>query len=178
MSKENTIKRYLEQNKRPSMSIGIIDEEGQEFFSHGEIEKKSEIRPDENTVYEIASVSKTFTSSLMVVLQNNGLLDIQDSITKYIPELEKNPDFNKVTLEQISNHTSGLPNLPIKVVAPIVFSYYIPIQTDFYRRLREFDKYTMYDFLIKSKLKNQENFGNIQTLQLDFWHMPWKKLLI
>ena len=110
MSKENTIKRYLEQDKRPSISVGVIDEEGQEFFSRGEIEKKSGIKPDENTVYEIASVSKTFTSSLMSILQNNGLLDIHDSITKYIPELEKNSDFTKVTLEQISNHTSGLPS--------------------------------------------------------------------
>ena len=166
MSKENTIKRYLEQDKRPSISVGVIDEEGQEFFSRGEIEKKSGIKPDENTVYEIASVSKTFTSSLMSILQNNGLLDIHDSITKYIPELEKNSDFTKVTLEQISNHTSGLPNLPIKVVTPIVFSYYIPIQTDFYRRLREFDKPTMYDFLIKSKLKEPGKFwrySNVAT---------------
>ncbi len=166
MSKENTIKRCLEHGKRLSMSVGVIDEEGQKFFSRGEIKKKSGIKPDEHTVYEIASVSKTFTSSLMLILQNNGLLDIHDSITKYIPELEKNPDFKKVTLEQISNHTSGLPNLPIKIVAPIVFSYCIPIQTDFYRRLREFDKSTMYHFLIKSKLNEPGKFwkySNVAT---------------
>ena len=149
------------------MSVGMINESGeQHFFSHGEIEKKSGIKPDENTVYEIASVSKTFTSAILSIMQSDGLLDIDDSVTKYIPDLEKNPDFKKITLKHLSNHTSGLPDLPLKVVTPIMFSFFIPMQKDFYHQLREFDKPAMYDFVINSKLKESGKlwkYSNIAT---------------
>jgi CubicO group peptidase (beta-lactamase class C family) len=55
--------------------------------------------------FELASVSKQFTATAIMQLANRGKLSYQDPLTKYIPELP----FEKVTIENLLRHTSGIP---------------------------------------------------------------------
>ncbi len=63
----------------------------------------------ENTVFNIASNSKQFTSLLALILEEEGKLSFQDDIRIYLPELSKLP--HKITIQQLTNHTHGLPNV-------------------------------------------------------------------
>ena len=59
-----------------------------------------------STSLHIASVSKTFTAMAVLKLQEQGKLNIDDSVTKYFP----NFNYEGVTIKTLLNHRSGLPN--------------------------------------------------------------------
>jgi CubicO group peptidase (beta-lactamase class C family) len=60
---------------------------------------------DNNSVFELASVSKQFTAMGIMLLKEKSLLKLSDSLRKFIPEL---PYYN-ITIRHLLNHTSGLP---------------------------------------------------------------------
>jgi len=59
-----------------------------------------------STNFRIASVSKQFTALCILKLMDEGKLSIKDSVEKYLPY----PIFHNITIEQLINHTSGLPS--------------------------------------------------------------------
>jgi D-alanyl-D-alanine carboxypeptidase len=56
----------------------------------------------------IASVSKAFSGAVALSLVDDGVLSLDDSVTSWVPALP--PSWSAVTLRQVLNHTSGLPN--------------------------------------------------------------------
>ena len=61
----------------------------------------------EDTIFQLASVSKQFTATAVTLVMRQGLLSPEDKITKYFPELTAYED---VTVRQLLNHTSGIPD--------------------------------------------------------------------
>lgn len=61
---------------------------------------------DNNTVFELASVSKQFTAMAIMQLHQNHKLSYDDDVTKYFPELAA---YKGVTLNHLLHHTSGFP---------------------------------------------------------------------
>ena len=62
---------------------------------------------DADTRFEIGSVTKQFTASAILQLQEQGKLSIDDRLAKYLPSF---PHANEITLRQLLNQISGLPN--------------------------------------------------------------------
>ncbi len=60
----------------------------------------------EDTIFQIASVSKTFTATAVMLLMRQGLLTLEDEITKFFPEIP----YPGVTVRHLLNHTSGIPD--------------------------------------------------------------------
>jgi CubicO group peptidase (beta-lactamase class C family) len=59
-----------------------------------------------NTVFDLASVSKQFTATAIVLLNQRGMLSLDDDVRKFIPEL---PSYGRtITLRHLLHHTSGL----------------------------------------------------------------------
>src|SRR5579875_2119164 len=58
------------------------------------------------TVFYIGSITKVFISTAIMQLQEKGLLNIHDPLSKYIPDF---PNANKITLYHLLTHTSGIP---------------------------------------------------------------------
>ena len=71
------------------------------------------------TLFELASVSKTFTSTAVLLLQDCGKLSIEDDVRKYLPELPEYDATRPIRIRDLLQHTSGLPeylrwdNVPI-----------------------------------------------------------------
>ncbi len=61
----------------------------------------------EDTIFQLASVSKTFTAAAVMLLMRQGLLATEDRITKYFPELTA---YEGVTVRHLLNHTGGVPD--------------------------------------------------------------------
>jgi D-alanyl-D-alanine carboxypeptidase len=57
------------------------------------------------TIYNIASNSKQFAAACVLLLQQDGKLNIDDKLSKYLPQL---PYAGKITVREVLNHTSGL----------------------------------------------------------------------
>lgn len=60
------------------------------------------------TKFHLASISKTFTSAAVMILEERGLLTVQDRLAKYIPDY---PNGDKITIHHLLIHTSGIPNI-------------------------------------------------------------------
>ena len=61
----------------------------------------------EDTIFQLASVSKAFTATAVMLVMRQGLLSLEDKLTKYFPELTA---YEGVTVRQLLNHTSGIPD--------------------------------------------------------------------
>lgn len=86
-------------------SSGVLYEEG-----IGYANVKSNKPYTINTIQPIASVSKTFIGIALLKAQEEGLLNLDDSINKYLPFKVKNPNFSNevITIRQLSTHTSTI----------------------------------------------------------------------
>lgn len=62
---------------------------------------------DENSIFELASVSKQFTAMGIMILAEKGKLKLEDDFTKYIPELSH---YKGITIKNLLQHTGGLPD--------------------------------------------------------------------
>ena len=113
LNPEEIIKKHAKKSKIPGISVGLINEEGIKTFNYGEMKKGSKIEPTSDTLYEIGSMTKTFTAILTVKLQEEGLLSLDKPIVNYLSEFDKSDfDKNKITLRHLITHTSGLVEIP------------------------------------------------------------------
>lgn len=96
------------------LALGVLNDGKTYVYGYGETEKGNKQLPDQHTLFEIGSISKTFTATLLAYFIEQGKMKADDPINKYLPDsintLEKNG--KKVTLQSLSNHSSGLPRLP------------------------------------------------------------------
>jgi CubicO group peptidase (beta-lactamase class C family) len=59
------------------------------------------------TVFRLGSLTKQFTAAAILQLQDQGLLDINDTVDRYLPGY---PNGDEITIYQLLNHTSGIPD--------------------------------------------------------------------
>ncbi len=96
----------------PGMSVGIVREGQSYVFDYGVASKETGKAVDHDTLFEIGSVSKTFTATLASYAQGEGKLLLSDSPSKYLPAL-KDSRLNEVTLLHLGTHTPG--GMPLQV---------------------------------------------------------------
>ena len=112
--KEN-IRQRVEQGSAVGIVLGFIDDRGnREYFSYGTLTKTGDRLVDENSVYEIGSISKVFTGILLADMVLKDELKLDDPAEVHLPEDVDMPSRNnvKITLEHLATHTSGLARLP------------------------------------------------------------------
>ena len=85
------------------------------YAEHGEIvsngalgfrDPENTLPITEDTIFQLASVTKTFTAAAVMLTVRQGLLSLDDEITKYFPELP----WPGVTVRHLLSHTSGIPD--------------------------------------------------------------------
>jgi len=111
---ERVITREMQDKKLPALSIALVDDQQTVWakgFGMEDPDKK--IPATTETVYRVGSVSKLFTDIGIMQLVEAGVLDLEASITKYLPDFKPNNSFNKaITLRQLMSHRSGLVREP------------------------------------------------------------------
>jgi len=87
----------------------LVAEKGKVIYkkSFGFSNDSTKEKLNENSIFELASVSKQFTAMAIVILKEKGKLNYDDKMAKYIPELS---NYDNITLRHLLNHTSGLPD--------------------------------------------------------------------
>lgn len=93
----------------PGAAVGVIHN-GKILHSKGyglsNIQTKTPITPE--TVFDLGSVSKQFTSLAVMLVEQRGNLSYDDPLSKYFPEFP--PYAQKITIRHLMQHTSGLPD--------------------------------------------------------------------
>jgi CubicO group peptidase (beta-lactamase class C family) len=106
--------RLEKQGAATAMVAGTLDFSGTHVISVGKLDKDSPRNADGDTVFEIGSISKVFTSLLLADMVQRGEVKLDDPISKYLPASVKTPTRNgkQITLVDLATHRSGLPRLP------------------------------------------------------------------
>ncbi len=104
---QNTIKTF----DVPGMSVGIV-KDGQIVYSKGfGVRSLKNNQPmDQNTLVGIASNSKGFTATALAILADEGKLNWNDKVSKYIPDFQMNDPYvsQEVTIKDLITHRAGL----------------------------------------------------------------------
>jgi len=107
------IRSQMEYRGLPGVAVAVVYDQDlvwSGYYGYADLETKKPVTA--RTVFRIASITKTFTSTAIMILRDQGKLQLDDPVSKYIPWFTyKNrfPDGPAVTIRQLLTHTSGLP---------------------------------------------------------------------
>lgn len=129
-----------------SVMVGVILKGKRQVFPFGKKSAAHPSPPDANTVYEIGSISKTFTAILLAQLHLEGRVKLDDRAGKYLPDIVTMPTFeNKhITLRHLAAHTSALPPMAPNYEDHIV---------DHGDMFSTYTRWDLYDFLNNTTLE-------------------------
>ncbi|HZZ31444.1 MAG TPA: serine hydrolase [Phenylobacterium sp.] len=94
--------------------VGVIDARGRRIVAYG-VSDKGDPRPlNGQTMFEIGSMTKVFTSLVLSEMIESGEVKLDDPVAKFLPPGTKVPERGgrKITLIDLATHTSGLPRMP------------------------------------------------------------------
>ena len=171
------VKIFFRKAKAPGLIIGITQNGEKKFYNYGYADSASKQQFEANTVFEIGSITKTFTANLLFQLTEQKILDIQKSVLNYLP-----PVFNtdsvlqKINPANIASQTSGLPRLPGNLDKIKEYTLMQPYQ--FYTREH------LYSFMNSLKKVNSGTyaysnlgFGLLSTIEENVTAMSFESLL-
>ena len=94
------------------LAIAITHQGRQRFYTYGVESLQTRRAVTRDTLFELGSISKTFTATLAAYAQAKGLLALTDSPARFLPELAGS-EFAKLTLLNLATHTTG--GFPLQV---------------------------------------------------------------
>lgn len=104
---DDLVNKTLKEMKVPGASIAIVrDGKILRTGGYGFADVENGVSATPKTVYQIGSVTKQFTSTLIMKLREEGKIDLEKSIREYLPEVPE--AWKSVTVRQLLNHTSGI----------------------------------------------------------------------
>jgi beta-lactamase class C len=96
----------------PGMAVGIVVNGQSYVYNYGVASRATSTPVTNNTLFEIGSISKTFTATLASYAQVSGQLSLSDPASKYLPSL-RGTSFDSVSLLNLGTHTPG--GMPLQV---------------------------------------------------------------
>lgn len=111
---ERSIEARIAAGHVPGMIIGIVDAAGKRYYSFGRVSLEDDESPAKDTIYEIGSVGKTFTATLLADMVLADEVGMADPVEQYLPDNVSMPRFegDSITLEDLATHRSSLPRMP------------------------------------------------------------------
>ena len=94
--------------------VGLIDEHGRRFTSEGAFDQVDDRPVGHDTLFEMGSITKVFTATLLTQAVERGEVKLSDPVAKYLPPSVHVPERGgrQITLQDLAQHVSGLPRMP------------------------------------------------------------------
>jgi len=114
------IEQQMEADDIPGLAVVVV--QGDEVvyckgFGVASVDTNRPVTPQ--TIFDLASVSKSFTALGVLLLRDDGLIDLDYPVQQYLPDFQPNDSLaSHITVRQLLNHTSGLPGA---FSAPLIF---------------------------------------------------------
>lgn len=106
-----TIHPLLEEHDVPGMAVAVTIDGESHFFNYGVASRERNVPVTKDTLFEIGSVSKTFTGTLATYAQALGKLSLDDRPGRYMPQLRGSP-IDQASLLHLGTYTAG--GLPLQ----------------------------------------------------------------
>jgi D-alanyl-D-alanine-carboxypeptidase/D-alanyl-D-alanine-endopeptidase len=112
--REILVRRIDQQKQAVGIVVGVVDTNGRRVVGYGKLANNDARTLDGDTIFEIGSITKVFTSLVLADMVNREEVALDDPAGKYLPENVKMPERGGkgITLLDLSTHSSGLPRLP------------------------------------------------------------------
>ena len=144
---DTVARKYIQKSNTVGVIIGIINGGKTYTYSYGETIKHNGKLPNADNFFEIGSITKTFTATLLAYYVNEGKIKLTDPIAKFLPDsVAANPQLHSITLQELANHTSGLARLPDNLV---------PHAADPLNPYKDYTKELLYAYLKTCKLESK-----------------------
>lgn len=109
---DNILINYISNKSTPSVQYCIFNSKSiLHQFSRGYADIKKQRHVTDSTMYHAFSVTKTFTALAVLQLAENNMVQIDDSVKRYLP---KHPYSKDITIRHLLSHSAGIPN-PIPI---------------------------------------------------------------
>lgn len=110
---DDIVQPFINNEATHSLSIGVYNKGNIQYYNYGTCSEKNPAVPTEKSIYEIGSITKTFTATVLAQMVKEGEVILSDPISKYLPKgvFTYTSDSLSITLEELATHTSGLPRL-------------------------------------------------------------------
>jgi beta-lactamase class C len=108
---DEAIRPVMEKNGVPGMAVAVTVRGKRYVFNYGLASKESGQKVTDATVFEIGSISKTFTAALASYAEMRENLSLSDKASKYLPALAGS-SFDKISLLDLGTYTAG--GLPLQ----------------------------------------------------------------
>lgn len=106
---DDLVKSAMERQKIPGIALAVV-RDGQvvklQGYGLANVENAVAIQPD--TMFQLASVTKQFIATSLLLLVEEGKLSLDDKVGKFLPEAPAT--WKDITVRHLLNHTSGLGN--------------------------------------------------------------------
>ena len=94
----------------PGVAAGVLTDDGTTIFaSHGITNVEHPLAVDEHTLFQVASITKTFTSAAVLLLCESGDVGLDDPVSRHLPSLAADTglDTDAITVEHLLSHQAG-----------------------------------------------------------------------
>lgn len=99
-------RRFLDASGAPGLAIGLVTPAGRQLLTYGLADPASGRPVSASTLFEVGSISKTFTAALAALAVQRGAMDWRDSPGRHVPEVA-GPGTDRLTLRDLATHTTG-----------------------------------------------------------------------
>jgi beta-lactamase class C len=103
---DEPVRQLMARQGIPGMAIGIVRDNDSFVFNYGVASKQSKLPVTDKTIFDIGSISKTFTALLAALAEAKGFISLNEKVEKYLPEVTDTP-FGSLTLENLATHAIG-----------------------------------------------------------------------
>lgn len=103
---DSLVQPVLREYAIPGMAIGVTINGKRFYYNFGVAAKNTSREITNETLFEIGSISKTFTATLAGYAQTTGFLSLKDPVSNYLPSLRKT-SFDSIALIDLATHTAG-----------------------------------------------------------------------
>jgi len=148
--REILVERIDKLRQSVGIVVGIIEPQGSRIVAYGGLDSGDSRPLDGDTVFEIGSITKVFTSLLLADMVQRGEVQLEDPVGNYLPGQVRVPEFQggQITLKDLSMHMSSLPRMPSNVDS-----------SDPANPFAEYSVARLYDFLSSYQLPREVGSG-------------------
>jgi CubicO group peptidase (beta-lactamase class C family) len=107
---QSKLEAAIAEHKVPGATLGILKDGEVTVYAAGVANKNTGVEVTDDTLFQIGSISKVWTASIVMMLVDEGVLDLDAPVVSYLPELKlADPDVTaRVTLRDLLSHRSGI----------------------------------------------------------------------
>ncbi|HSX38724.1 MAG TPA: serine hydrolase domain-containing protein [Chlamydiales bacterium] len=137
---QSMLEKTIKKNRAVGAAVGFIEQDQLHFYCSGEKSAQDDVPISIDTIFEIGSITKVFTTLLLIEMVQKGEANLDDPVENFFPSV-RIPEFNgkKITLRHLATHHSGLPGMPGNINPKDLMNPYAGYSTeDLYRFLGRF----------------------------------------